>query len=233
MPTLPLLPLGTVFKPKDLNPKFPDMRFMVSSYFTLDREDSISLDYGVTPWPLGFVRRKGADPDFYLFGNEESVERIEFLGCVSEESCAYLRGMLEDVVEDDEITSPLATGTESLALSFGDLPATFGDLDFDRGEMLPLGSVISASSASGKLMITGQPIGLESIDDTPADYLCVAWPEGGSPGAGTMPTVWAEDITAVHFLGYRNALAQEIMESRRRRGWGGRKASLFSRIFGI
>ncbi len=233
MPALPLLPLGTVFKPKDLDPEWKDFRLMVSTYFTLEKGASKSCDYCVTPWPLGFLRRENADPAVFLFGNESEIDEIEFIGCVSEEACALLGETLSDALKDSEARSPIATGAPSIAPSLGDLPTTFGDLGFDQDEMLPLGSVISTSSCSGKLMVVQQPVGLLSTNGVRVDYACIPWPYGASLASDKTLVCSKEEITAVHFIGYRNALTQEITERLYRRGWGGRKTSLLSRIFGI
>ncbi len=55
MPKLRLLPIGTVFKPKGLEPGWERMRLMITGYFPIESDHSSCEDYLVTPWPLGYV----------------------------------------------------------------------------------------------------------------------------------------------------------------------------------
>lgn len=231
MPVMPLLPLGTLFKPKKLNSKYPDMRLMISSYFSLGNGDSNGLDYFVTPWPMGFYSQQGRAADFFLAGNEDQIEQIEFIGCVSDEAREAAQRNLDDASGDNELTSPLATGTPSIALSMGDLPSTFGNLNFNPEEMLPLGSVVSVSSSSTKLMIVQQTVDMYSSSGKRVDYIGAEWPYGACPSRGSSPAICADDITALHFRGYENAVSQGVMAGFESEGWHGKKRSFFRSCF--
>ncbi len=121
---------------------------------------------------------------------------------------------------------PLASGGESIVGSYGDLPCTIRDIPFAEDELLPLGTVIStARNESQKGMIYQNQTMHNGVR---YDYGGCSWPEGADPGRGEVQLIKHDQITAVHFRGYENALSRELAKSLEKK----RRGSLFTRLFG-
>lgn len=228
MPTARMLPLGTVVKPKEPKPGWEKLRFIVTGYFSISTDGKTDYDYTVTPWPLGAVRIEDSEDLCFVGFSEEAIGEVESLGAVSEESCAWMGETLDEMIARGDACSPLARGKGSIALSYGDLPCTMGSRPLGSDELLPLGSVVSQRSLPGQKAMVIQHLGQNSRTGKTHDYCVCAWPQGADPGDERFYTLSNDQITAVHFRGYENALSQELERRLKKK----RRGSLFSRIFG-
>ncbi len=228
MPTARMLPLGTVIKPKKPMPGWEKLRFIVTGYFSVSKDGGADRDYTVTPWPLGAIRIEGSDDECFLGCNEDAIGEIESLGVVSEEGCSWMSETLDEMIGREDVSSPLAQGKESMTLSYGDLPCTMGSRPLGSDELLPLGSVVSQRSLPGQKAMVIQHMGRNTRTGKTHDYCVCAWPQGADPGDERFYTLSNDQITAVHFRGYENALSQELERRLKRK----RRGSLFSRIIG-
>lgn len=228
MPIARMLPLGTVIKPKAAKPGWEKLRFIVTGYFSCSLDGETDYDYTMTPWPLGALRIDGGDEQRFCGCNEEAIGEIEFLGGVSEEGCAGIAAKISEVIERDDIRSPIASGEGSVALSYGDLPCTLAEGDPRPDELLPLGSIVSERLDPGQKVMIIQHSGRNVRTGERHDYSICPWPQGANAGDENLYTLNHDEITAVHFRGYENALSQELAKRLEKK----RRGSLFSRLFG-
>lgn len=225
MPVLHLLPLGTIVDGEDPAPGWENLRFMITGYYPRVVGSDRYLDYVVTPWPLGYINIDDGSRKMFYSCNEDAIKTVDFIGAVDESLKEKTDWYYEDSLHREEFNSPLATGAKPMALSYGDLPTTIGNVPFRETEALPLGSVVSVKDSDKKLMIY-QHSG--SCEGKRYDYGVCSWPEGENPGSLYTSVIKHSDITAVHFRGYENALSQELARRLEKK----RKGSLFSRILG-
>ena len=226
MPLLHLLPLGTVIDVKGPTPGWEDIRFMVTSYFPKERGGNEHLDYAVTPWPLGYVNIDDNTRKLFYSCNEEDITTIDFLGAVDESLKNATDDFYERSLLREDMTSPLALGVEPMMHAYGDLPVTVGDLPFGEDEILPLGTVVSTKlNGDQKAMIYQHA---HVVKGKRYDYGICAWPQGENVGRDSTVLINQDQITAVHFRGYENALSQELAKRLEKN----RRGSLFSRIIG-
>ncbi len=228
MPTVRMLPLGTVIKPKDPMPGWENIMFIVTGYFAISKDGKTDYDYTITPWPLGSIRIKGGGEEIFWSCSEDAIGRIESLGAVSEESCSWISKTLDEMIGRADASSPLAQGRESMAVSYGDLPCTMSIRELRPDEMLPLGSVVSECLHPEQKAMIIQHSGRNTSTGKRHDYCVCSWPQGADPGDEYMYTLSNDQITAVHFRGYENALSQELERRLKKK----RRGSLFSRIIG-
>ena len=225
MPKLRLLPLGTVIKGKDPAPGWEKLRFMVVGYFPIARETRECFDYVMAPWPLGYVNYEDGTRKRFYSCNEDAIGAIEFLGAVDEELKKMTDWFYQDAIDRTDSNSPIASGVASMVESLGDLKASTGNFP-PNSDLLPLGSVVSTVSDGDRKMMIYQHSGI--VDGEYFDYGICNWPEGVDPGSGKIGLIKQEEITAVHFHGYENALSQELAKRLEKK----RRGSLFSRIIG-
>lgn len=220
MPRLKLLPLGTVIRLKGMQPGWERLLFMITGYYLKEINGPRCNDYTITPWPLGFLNLKDGTQEPFLSCNEDAIESIEFLGAVdgcSKEKTDYYH---QEALRLDVMKCPLAQGATPIMESYDDLPVTISNLPFGETEALPLGTVISFRGSHGRKAMIYQHSG--TVDGKPYDYVICAWPEGEDPGRDEVNVIKHDQITAVHFRGYENALsrdlARRLQRKRRRRG---------------
>ena len=226
MPKLHLLPLGSVVRLKGMRPGWEKLRFMVTSYYPVEIGGPRCNDYTITPWPLGFLNLKDGTQEMFLSCNEDGIEAIEFLGAVDDCSREKTDCYYREALERDDAKCPLAQGAEPIMSSYGDLPVTVTDIPFEDDEILPLGTVVSFSGSGDRKAMIYQHAG--TVNGEHFDYGVCAWPEGEDPARDEVNIVNHDEITAVHFRGYENALSQEVAKCLERK----RRGSLFSRIIG-
>ena len=222
-----LLPLGTVFKPKRLQPGWEKMRFMITGYFPIAKDTGECFDYTVTPWPLGYLNVKNRGQVAFCQCNDESIEEVEFFGCISEESEEYNRYLLEEA-KKRRFTAPILHSDVSYAsgLTFAD--SFCSELDSSDDPFLPLGSIVSVSSEENRrMMVYRQALVIPSTGEA-KDYAVLFWPQGDDPAVSGACLINRSVISSVHFRGYENALSQELARRLEKK----RKGSLFSRILG-
>lgn len=225
MANLHLLPLGTVVKPKDVNPEVPEMRYMIVGYFPMAADKSVCFDYSVVPWPLGYVNLRGGIRKINFSCNEDAIGSVDYLGGVNEELAEKLEVFYEEAIGRDDLSSPLARGSKPMATEFSFGLSNFCSCEPTEGDILPLGTIVSVEGDSKKVMIYQH---LQEIKGSRHDYGICAWPDGADPGLNGMYVADSSQITAVHFRGYENALSQERLKELKGRSRG----SLFSRIIG-
>lgn len=228
MPIARMLPLGTVFKPKESNPGWEKLRYIVTGYFSISKDGKTDYDYTITPWPLGAIRIEGGGEEIFWSCCEDVIGEIESLGAVSEENCSWISKTLDEMIGRSDACSPLAEGKESMSLFYGDLPCTISTRELQPGEMLPLGSVVSECLHPEQKAMIIQHSGRNTSTGKKHDYCVCPWPQGADPGDEHLYTLRNDQITAVHFRGYENALSQELAKRLEKK----RRGSLFSRIFG-
>ncbi len=78
-------------------------------------------------------------------------------------------------------------------------------------KLLPIGSVISLVGAKKKMMIVGASVKVADTDKV-YDYIALPFPEGYIDSE-KMFLFQANDIEAVHFIGYVNAEAQVYLNN--------------------
>ncbi len=224
MPIARMLPLGTVIKPKESNPGWEKLRYIVTGYFAIFGDGKTDYDYTVTPWPLGAIRIEGGGEEWFYSCSEDAIGEVEFLGAVSEENCSWISETLDEMIGRSDVCSPLAEGKESMALSYGDLPCTMFSKKPDPNELLPLGTVVSVTTSpdpNQKAMII-QHLGRNTRTGKGYDCCICSWPQGADPGDEYVYTLRNDQITAVHFRGYENDLSRELsrrlQRKRSRRG---------------
>lgn len=99
----------------------------------------------------------------------------------------------------------------------------------NRGKgLLPLGTIVSVSSENDSTMMIYRQVIRNMRTKEIKDYAVVFWPQGDNPADQRICAINDDDITAVHFRGYENALSQELAEHLEKK----RRGSLFSRIIG-
>lgn len=226
MPNLRLLPLGTVVKPKDVNPAMPSLRYMITGYFPCAQDGSEDFDYNVTPWPLGYLNMNRGDQLMDLVCNEEAIGSIEFVGLVNDELIEKTNAFYDEAVGRADLHSPLAMGRKPMIDSLHFSGSKEEDAPYCQEDRLPLGTVVSIKGNGGRRVMIWQHA--KKVDDGVYDYGICAWPDGVDPGRETIYLIKKEDITAVHFRGYENALSQELAKRLEKK----RRGSLFSRIIG-
>lgn len=227
MPMQRLLPLGTVVECKGAKPGWENLRYMITGYYPVERGGGDSCnDYIITPWPLGYLNYEDGTQEMFYGCDEEGIERIEYLGAVDSFSKEKTDSIYEEALSLEGQKCPLAQGAEPMMLSYGDLPSTIGNLPFGKDEVLPLGTVVSTQKNGSQKVMIFQHSG--TVKGERYDYGICAWPEGADPGNPNITLINHDEITAVHFRGYENALSQELAKrlAKKRRG------SLFSRIIG-
>ena len=225
MPELNLLPLGSVVRLKGMLPGWEKLRFMITSYYPLEIGGPRSNDYTITPWPLGFLNFDDGTQEAFLSCNEDGIETVEFLGAVDELSREKTDRYYREALSSDEVSCPLAKGVEPMMHAYGDLPCTIGDIPFFEDDILPLGTVISTKANGSRKAMIYQHSG--SANGERYGYGICAWPEGADPGDENIVLIKHDEITAVHFRGYENALSQEVAKILEKK----RRGSLLSRIF--
>ena len=223
-----MLPLGTVFAPNNLNPGWEDMKLIITGYFSYASGSGTDYDYVVTPWPLGAINLRNGKQLRFCGCNEDIVDKVEFLGAISEESCEWLSNEVQRAIEKSDMLSPIAQGKESIAVSLGPFSDTIQENGYLDGSLLPLGSVISSSSYPGRKVMIIQHSGQDESTGMRHDYCVCPWPEGANPGDKYLYTLNHGEITAVHFRGYENAVSQQLKKQLEKK----RRGSLFSRIIG-
>lgn len=228
MPTARMLPLGTVIKPKKPKPGWEKLRFFVTGYFSGSQDGKLVKDYIMTPWPLGAIRIEGGGEEIFLSCSEDAIGEVESLGAVSEEGCLWMGKTLDEMIGRSDVLSPLAQGKDSMALSYGDLPCTLTKGEPRPGGLLPLGSIVSECLDPGQKVMIIQHSGRDTGTGERHDYCICPWPQGADPGDEHLYTLNHDEITAVHFRGYENALSQEVAKRLEKK----RRGSLFSRIIG-
>ena len=226
MSALNLLPLGTIVKGKNPASGWEMLRWMVTGYYPVAMEDGECFDYAMTPWPLGYINIEGGEKKTFYSCNEEAIELVEFFGAVDSFSETVTNQFYEATLKKDEFTSPLAQGVEPMMHSYGNLPVTIGNLSFGKDEILPLGTVISTAKNGSQKGMIYQHGG--TYRGKHYDYGVCAWPEGADPGSDIVQLINHDEITAVHFRGYENALSQEVTKRLEKK----RRGSLFTRLFG-
>ena len=226
MPNLHLLPLGTIIK-GDNKPGWEDLRFMVTGYYPVEKNGGNRCnDYTVTPWPLGYLNFENGTQEMFLSCNEDAILAIEFLGAVDDSSKELTDRYYRDAFNCGGPKCPLAQGVEPMMHSYGNLPVTIGNLSFGKDEILPLGTVISTAKNGSQKGMIYQHGG--TYRGKHYDYGVCAWPEGADPGSDIVQLINHDEITAVHFRGYENALSQEVTKRLEKK----RRGSLFTRLFG-
>ncbi len=207
MPILKMLPLGTIIKGKN-KPGWERLRLMVTGYYPMEKDGPRCNDYTVTPWPLGYLNFKDGSRERFLSCNESAIVEIEFLGAVDDASKRETGKLYGEALEFDCLTCPLASGGKSIASTYGDLPCTIGDVPFAPDEILPLGSVVSTRRNGSQKVMIFQHSG--TYRNEYYDYGICAWPEGADPGSDNVALIKHDEITAVHFRGYENAVSQQL-----------------------
>lgn len=201
---------------------------MLTAWYAKSPDGSKRYDYTVTPWPLGFVNLGKEGKERFFSCNEDSIGLIESLGGVNEELLARMDWAYSEALLRADLDSPLAMGERSIALGYDNPPIVAEDgIPFDPSESLPLGTIVSTIHDKGKFMIYGHS---GKAGNLKYDYLVTSWPEGANPDRERKMAnvILREDITAVHFRGYENALSQELAKRLEKKRCG----SLFSRIIG-
>ena len=226
MPVMSLLPLGTVIDGKSSSPGWEQLRFMVTGYFPVVKDTGVHFDYTVTPWPLGFVNIDDGTQKMFYSCNEEAIGSVDFLGAVDECAKENVDWVYGEARSREDVNTPLAQGAEPMMHSYGDLPCTVGDMPFSGDDILPLGTVISTARNGAQKGMIYQHGG--TYHGEHYDYGVCAWPEGADPGLKEVQLIKHDEITAVHFRGYENALSQELERRLRKK----RRGSLLSRIIG-
>lgn len=226
MPMLHLLPVGTVIKCKDPSPGWENLRFMVTSYFPVEKNGDRSNDYTITPWPLGYVNLEGGGREIFFSCDEDGIEEVEFLGAVDDAVKEKTDSFYAKALKLSNLTCSLVQGAEPMMHSYGDLPVTIGNIPFDKDKLLPLGTVISTAKNGSQKGMIYQHGG--TYRGKHYDYGVCAWPEGADPGSDIVQLINHDEITAVHFRGYENALSQEVAKRLEKK----RRGSLFTRLFG-
>lgn len=223
-----LLPLGTVFKPKDLQPGWGQFRLMITGYFPISKDTGeCCYDYVVAPWPLGYVNVKGRGQVSFLQYSDASIEEVEYLGCISQ----AWRETVEKYVEtanEMKLVPPVFESESPWALRLDTETETFSRKGGEMGTLLPLGSVVSVAAEGGRTMMLCRHKLRISATNEVKDYAAVFWPQGDNPADEGVYLVNNEEISAVHFRGYENAFSQKLA----RQLFKSSKRSLFSRIAG-
>ena len=226
MPVMSLLPLGTVIDGKSSSPGWEQLRFMVTGYFPVVKDTGVHFDYTVTPWPLGFVNIDDGTQKMFYSCNEEAIGSVDFLGAVDECAKDNVDWVYGEARSREDVKTPLAQGAEPMMHAYGDLPCTVGDMPFSEDDALPLGTVVSTKANGSRKAMIYQHSG--SANGERYDYGICAWPEGADPGDKNIVLIKHDEITAVHFRGYENALSQELAKRLKKK----RRGSLLSRIIG-
>lgn len=226
MPVMNLLPLGSIVELKGMKPGWEKLRFMVTGYFPVEIGGPRSNDYTITPWPLGFLNQKDGTQEMLLSCDEDGIEAVDFIGAVDDLVKRKTDFYYQAALDADHVKCRLAQGAEPMMRSYGDLPVTISDLPFTQDEILPLGTVVSFRGSGGHKAMIYQHSG--SANGKRYDYGVCTWPEGEDPGRDEINIINHDEITAVHFRGYENALSQELERHLEKK----RRGSLFSRIFG-
>lgn len=228
MPIPDMLPLGTIVIPKESKSGWEDLRYMVTGYFPRLVTDNTDYDYVMTPWPLGVINVKGAGQQRYFCCNEDAIAGVESVGMISPESCDWLAERLSTIRTDEKRKSPLACGGESMSLSLDVQSDCSNAEELLPTDILPLGSVISESQHPGRKAMIYQQLTQDASSGKEYDYCVCAWPQGVDPGDKKLYVINHDEITAVHFRGYENALSQEVTKRLEKK----RRGSLFTRLFG-
>ena len=226
MPTMSLLPLGTVIDGKASSPGWEQLRFMVTGYFPVVKDTGVHFDYTVTPWPLGYVNIDDGTQKMFYGCNEEAIGSIDFLGAVDECAKENVDWVYAEARRREDVKTPLAQGAEPMMHSYGDLPCTIGDMPFSGDDVLPLGTVVSTARNGARKGMIYQHGG--TYHGEHYDYGVCAWPEGADPGLKEVQLIKHDEITAVHFRGYENKLSLELAKRLGKK----RHGSLFSRLLG-